>query len=148
MSKKQPATPTTKHLEDQIKTLNENWHRALADYQNLTKRVEKERLDAIIYATGSLMSKFLKIADDLYLAVAHHPDQPWLKLIHADLWKILQDEGLTEIAAAAKPFDPITMDCVNRVPGPKDQVVNVVLGGYKLHDKMLRPAKVEVGSGI
>lgn len=147
MSKK----PTDKIKDQQQQRINElenNWHRALADYQNLTKRVEKERLDAIIYATGSLLSKFLKIADDLGLAVAHHPDQPWLKLIRADLWKILQDEGLTEIDAAGLPFDPITMDCVNRVPGPKDQIVNVVLAGYKLHDKILRPAKVEVGNNI
>lgn len=146
-SKKSPNPQTIKQFEDQIKTLNESWKRALADYQNLAKRVEKERLDAIIYATGSLLSKFLKIADDLWLAVTHHQDQPWLKLIHADLSRILKDEGLTEINAAGLPFDPITMDCVNRVPGPKDQVVNVIQTGYKLHDKILRPAKVEVGQG-
>lgn len=147
MSKKTTDQQIIKQLEDQVKTLNENWKRALADYQNLTKRVEKERLEAIIYATGSLLSKILKIADDLGRAVTHHQDQPWLKLIHADLWKILKDEGITEIDAAGKSFDPQIMECVNQTVGPKDTVVKVVQTGYKLHDKILRPARVEVGQG-
>lgn len=130
-----------------IHELEENWKRALADYQNLAKRVEKERAEAVLFATGSLVSRILKIADDLGRAVAHHPDLPWLKLIHTDLWKILADENISEIDAAGKSFDPLTMECVNRVPGPKDQVVNVVIRGYKLHDKILRPARVEVGKG-
>ncbi len=147
MTKKQPAPQTIKQLEDQIKTLDENWKRALADYQNLTKRVEKERWEAILFATGSLLSKILKIADDLGLAVAHHQDLPWLKLIHADLSKILIDEGISEIDAVGKSFDPQTMECVQQVAGPKDTVVKVVQMGYKLHDKILRPARVEVGKG-
>ena len=138
---------TKNHLRDQVKELEENWKRALADYQNLTKRVEKERWEAVLFATGSLLSKILKIADDLRLAVAPHPDQPWLKLIHADLTKILKDEGISEIDAAAKPFDPQTMECVQQVDGPKNTIVKVVQMGYKLHDKILRPAGVEVGKG-
>ena len=148
MTKKPATQPQVKQLEDQIKTLNESWKRALADYQNLSKRVEKERWETILFTTGSLLEKILKISDDLGLAVIHHQDQSWLKLIHADLLKILRDEGLTEIDAADKPFNPLTMECVQQVAGPKNTVVKVVQIGYKLHDKILRPARVEVGSSL
>lgn len=147
MTKKQ-TDKVKDQLQERINELEENWRRALADYQNLTKRVEKDRWEAILFATGSLLEKILKIADDLGRAVAHHQDQPWLKLIHADLWKILKDEGITEIDAAGKSFDPLTMECIQQVDGPKNTVVKIAQIGYKLHDKILRPAKVEVGNNI
>jgi len=54
-------------------------------------------------------------------------------------------EGVMEVVALGEPFDPVTMECVEQADGPKDQVVEVVSNGYKLGDRVIRPAKVKVG---
>jgi len=46
-----------------------------------------------------------------------------------------------------QPFDPKTAECVEIIPGKKDQVVSVTQKGYLLNDKVLRPARVKVGKG-
>lgn len=131
-----------KHLEE----LEGKWKRALADYQNLEKRIEKEKHEFIHFATASLISKLLGVLDDLDRAQQHSQD-PGLKLIHNQLQNILKEEGLEEINAAGQTFNPETMEAIDRVKGKLNQVIQVLSKGYTLNNKIVRPAKVAVGKG-
>ena len=128
-------SPTT----DQLK-------RALADYQNLKKRVEKDHLDYVKYATSSLIDKFLSVLDDLERADKHLQDQG-LKLAIDQFNAILNSEGVKEIKVINQEFDPQTSDCLELVAGEKNKIIEIIKKGYYLHEKVLRPALVKVGSG-
>jgi len=144
MAKK--TQPTIKDLQRQLNQLEENWKRALADYRNLEKRIAQEKKEFVKFATATLLDKLLSIYDNLVAASQHLKDKG-LKMIVRQFWAVLQSEGVTEIKAQDQPFDPQTMDCVELVKGPKDRVVEVVLKGYTLNGRVLRPAKVKVGKG-
>lgn len=132
MTKKNPH-------EEQLK-------RALADYQNLKKRVEGERIEFIKYVLEEFLLKLLPVVDDLEAAERHLKD-PGLTLAVAKLKTILADEGVGEMDLAGKPFDPKLAECLELIPGKKDQVIKVAQKGYLLNDKVLRPARVKVGKG-
>jgi molecular chaperone GrpE len=132
MSKKNP-------LEHQLK-------RALADYQNLKKRVELERLEFVKYVLAEFLKKLLPAVDALEAASTHLKDAG-LDLALKQLKTVLADEGIKEMNLINQPFDPKLAECVELVPGDKDRVVAVVQQGYLLNDKILRPARVKVGGG-
>jgi molecular chaperone GrpE len=151
MSKKITQKPhdqadAVQKFQQQVEELENNWKRALADYKNLESRVERQRVDAVLFATSSLITRLLKILDDLDRARTHHHDE-WIRLMRDEFFGILSVEGVTEIPARGLPFDPATMECVAQVTGEKDRVIKVLVKGYTLHGQILRHAKVEVGSG-
>lgn len=133
-------------LEKKIAELTEKWKRALADYQNLEKRVDQEKGDFTKFATASLLDKLLPILDSLEDCQAHLKDKG-LQLILNQLRKVLESEGLEGIKAKGEEFNPEFMDAIEMVEGKKNKVVEVVSKGYQLNGKVLRPAKVKVGTG-
>jgi molecular chaperone GrpE len=120
--------------------------RVLADYANLEKRIEREKSDFIQLANAQILDKLLPVLDDLELCEKHLKDKG-VSLVYNRFREVLESEGLGEIKASGEKFDPETMDCVEMVAGPNNQVVEVVLKGYLLNNKVLRPAKVKVGRG-
>ena len=132
MAKKNPH-------EEQLK-------RALADYQNLKKRVEGERLEFVKYVLEQFLLKILPVVDDLEAAEAHIKDQG-LTLAVDKLKTTLNEEGVKEMSLINQVFDPKLAECLELAPGKKDQVVSVAQKGYLLNDKVLRPARVKVGKG-
>jgi molecular chaperone GrpE len=134
-------------LESKITELNTNYLRVLADFQNQTRRHKEQESQIVKMANSSLIEKLLFVVDSLKLAENHLKD-PGLIMIIGQFIKILESEGLTKIETTGKSFDPITMDCVETVDGEKDLVVETLSEGYNLFDKVLRPAKVKVGSGL
>jgi len=139
----------TKKKEDvkdaKIEELMEKWKRALADYANLEKRVEKEKKEFVSFSNASLIDKLLSVLDDLERAEKNIKDEG-LKIAVNQFRSVLQSEGVKEIEAEGKKFDPEKMDCVEMVKGKDNKVKEVVTKGYLLNDKVLRPAKVKVGS--
>ncbi len=129
---------------DKITDLENKWKRALADYANLEKRIEKEKEDFVKFANAQLLNKLLAVLDNLELAERHLKDKG-LTLAGNRFREILKEEGVEEIEVLGRNFDPELMDAVETVDGPKNKVVEVVLKGYKLYGKVLRPAKVKVG---
>ena len=129
---------------DKITDLENKWKRALADYANLEKRIEKEKEDFVKFANAQLLNKLLAVLNDLELAEKHLKDKG-LTLAGNRFREILKEEGVEEIEVLGRNFDPELMDAVETVDGPKNKVVEVVLKGYKLYGKVLRPAKVKVG---
>lgn len=135
-----------KKLRKQVEEAENNWRRALADYQNLEKRTVQEREKFVKWANATLIDKLLGVLDILEKAVDHLKDKG-LKLALDQFRIVLESEGLKEVKTVAEEFNPETMDAVEMVKGNKNKVVEVVLKGYMLNDKILRPAKVKVGRG-
>lgn len=135
-------------LEDKISELENNWKRALADYQNLEKRVAVEKSDIIEYSNRVLISKLLFIVDSLEMMVMHI-DDAGLKMILKEFEQILKDEGVEKIETLGLDFDENTMDAIELVEIEDKKQINKVMEvsqkGYKLKNKILRPAKVKVG---
>jgi molecular chaperone GrpE len=133
-------------LEKAVIVLTNKWKRALADYQNLEKRVNKEQKDLIKFTNAALIDKFLSVLDHLEKAEDHLKDKGLI--IAVDQFRqVLAAENVSQIKALNKNFDPIKMDCVEVVKGKKDKVIEVIQKGYLINDKVLRPAKVKVGKG-
>lgn len=133
-------------LEERIKDLEDKWKRALADYDNLEKRVLAERADFIKCSNASLIDKLLGVLDDLERTEEHLKDKG-LSLVVNQFHRALETEEVEEIKALGEKFDPELMDCVEIVKGSKNIVAEVCLKGYRLAGKVLRPAKVKVGKG-
>lgn len=132
-------------LKSEIFNLKSSLARALADYANLEKRFARDSSSIVRFANANLVEKLLDIRDHLGLASVQIKDQS-LTMILNSLDKLLVEEGVTEVKTDG-PFDPACMECHETAPGAKDQVLEVVRRGYRLHDRVLRPARVVVGSG-
>lgn len=131
-----------------------NWQRAEADFINYKKRGEQERNEFTTFANEGLILNFLPVLDDMERAIASLPpklaDLTWVDgvlLIHRKLKAILESQGLTEIEAIGKPFEPSLHEAVAHLEGAEGMVINEVQKGYKLKNKLLRPAMVVVGKG-
>jgi molecular chaperone GrpE len=133
-------------LEAEIKDLENKFKRALADYQNQTRRHQSRQEEVIKFANQSLLDKLLPVLDSLELA-QHHLKDTGLKMILDQFIKVISSEGVKEIRSTNQKFNPQTMDCASLVKGPKDIVTTTLVKGYTYNDKVLRPAKVEVGAG-
>lgn len=142
---KKTSTQTT-HLQNQLQDLENRFKRALADYQNLEKRHASQKNDLIKFANQGLLDKLLPLLDDLERAQAHLHDSG-LNLIINQFHQLLISEGVSPIISDKQTFDPQIMDCAEVVPGPSNKVVTTLVKGYYYHDRVLRPARVEVGSG-
>lgn len=136
---------TIKKFEEQIKELTEKWKRALADYANLEKRVQLEKKDFVKFSNAVLIDKLLAVLDDLERAEAHLKDKG-LSIAVNQFKAVLKTEGVEEIKAEGFKFDAEKMDCMEMVKGEKNKVIKVIQKGYLLNGKVLRPAKVKVGS--
>jgi molecular chaperone GrpE len=132
--------------EASIADLENRLKRALADYANLEKRILREKEDFVKLANARLIDKLLAVLDELELCEEHLRDKG-LAMVCARFNEVLKSEDVEEIKAQGKNFDPETMDAVELVPGPKNKVIEVVLKGYLLNNKIIRPAKVKVGQG-
>jgi molecular chaperone GrpE len=133
-------------LRSQIDDLENTHKRILADYQNQERRHKEQESHLIKMASASLIEKLLLDIDALKIAQMHLKDKG-LQMVIDTLENTLSQEGLAAIKTDGEDFDPLTMDCTEVVLGSKDKVVETVSTGYYLFDKILRAAKVKVGSG-
>lgn len=135
-----------KKLKEEMQDLENKWKRALADYQNLEKRVESQQGMYIKMANVGLIDKLLPVLDDLERASEHVKDDG-LKMIVKQFHQVLESESVVKIETTESEFDPEYMDCVEMVEGQTNKVVEEVLSGYVLGETVIRPAKVKVGDG-
>lgn len=120
--------------------------RALADYDNLSKRVDRERQELGKLASISVVVKLLPVLDNLESAQTHLQDQG-LAISIIEFKRVLSEEGLSEIKPkTGEKFDENTMEAIEVVAGARDnEVSEVVLVGYKYSDgSVVRHAKVKV----
>ncbi|MBI3342099.1 nucleotide exchange factor GrpE [Candidatus Curtissbacteria bacterium] len=136
-AKKQPEENKNEELENQLK-------RALADYQNLERRVSEERKLLSQLSTAIIVEKFLPILDNLEVAQSHLND-PGLAMVTKQFKDVLASEGIEEIGQVGEQFDPNLHEAAEVVVGEnQNAVVKVINKGYKMEGKVIRPAKVTV----
>lgn len=133
-------------LQTQVVELENDWKRALADYQNLQKRFVEERQDIINYANSTLILKLLFVLDNLEMVAKHNNDQG-LMLSIKTFKSVLEEENVEELNVENKNFDADVMDAIEKIPGPNNKVIEVLQKGYMFKGKILRPARVKVGDG-
>ena len=134
--------------------------RERASFINYKRRMEQERTETVQYASAELLKKLLPVVDDFDRALAAIPegarkDNKWVEgveLIARKLHTILEQQGVEPIEALNQPFDPNLMEAVafedNAGDGDHVDTVSEVFGkGYKLRDRVLRPAMVKVSRG-
>lgn len=133
-----------KELEKKVEELTNNWKRALADYQNLQKRVEEEKKNWLQVVNKNIIEKLLPVIDTLEQASIHLKDQG-LALALKQFKNVLKNEGVVEIEALGKTFDPTIHDCVDTEEGEEEnKISHVFTKGYKLNGIVLRPSQVRV----
>ncbi len=130
-----------------------NWQRAAADFQNYKRRVEQERSEAARLSSAALVINLLPVFDDLDRAVASVDSTlaglNWVQgvtAIHQKVGRLLEAMGVKEIEAVGEQFDPARHEAIGKQAGDEGKVLQVAQKGYLLHDKVLRPAMVIVGS--
>lgn len=140
-----------KNIDEQLEALKkevDEWKakylRALADYQNLEKRVAQEKQEVRAYAAQAVLMKLLPVADTFERAGAHLGDQG-LMLALKELELFLTDLGVNKFETKGKPFNPEVMECIEVVDGEDNIVIEELLPGYTLHGKVIRVARVKVG---
>ena len=144
MAKKGQSTKEGQAWQTQVEELTNCWKRAIADYQNLEKRYEKEKSDFVQFANTNLILKLLTALDHLERVQAYLKDDG-LDLAIKELRRVLTEEGLDETEVVSKEFNPEEMEAVELVDGEEERVVEVVNKGYKLKGRVIRVAKVKVG---
>jgi molecular chaperone GrpE len=133
------------------------WQRSAADMANYRKRVEQDRSETVKNANADLIKRMLPVIDDLARALQSVPEamagQPWLdgvKLIERKFLSVLEQEGVTPYDAVGQDFDPVYHDAVTveaTDPANDGKVIGEIQRGYRIRDRVLRPALVRVGKG-
>jgi molecular chaperone GrpE len=146
-------------LKIQAAKAAEHWDRLLratADFDNFKKRAARERQDAIKFANESLMQKLIPVLDSFESAISalkgagsENPESllKGVSMIHQQLKSVLSESGLDEIEAHGKPFDPNLHEAVSQAESeehPEGHVVQQLRRGYRLRERLLRPATVIV----
>jgi len=131
--------------------------RSQADFLNYKRRTEQDRERTVKDANAALLTQLLPVLDDLQRAVESVPSElagnAWaagVGLIGQKLSQILDRQGLEKIGAEGEPFDPRVHEAVAYQEHPnydEGQVAQVYSAGYRLHDRVLRPAQVVVARG-
>jgi molecular chaperone GrpE len=135
----------------------DNWRRALADMSNARKRMQREQSELQATASGRVLARLLPVMDDMDRAFEALPpeqaNQEWVsgfRLIQRKLQSILESEGATPIATEGQRFDPALHHAVSHEEQPgltEGDIIAEVGRGYKLGEKVLRPALVRVAKG-
>jgi molecular chaperone GrpE len=131
--------------------------RSQADFENYKKRSAREKEEAIKYANSSLLERLVGIIDNFELGLAAAKEQgadspiySGMVLVQKQLNDLLAENGLQPIEAEGKTFDPNMHEAIAHEPSdrvPEESVVRQTRRGYRLKDRLLRPAKVVVSSG-
>ena len=159
MKKSEQLEAELEEKEEEVEKLKadvEHWkneyYRAYADTKNLRNNLEKEHREALRYRSEGFIDELLPVLDSFYMALANEPTDPTLKnyligfqYIYRNLVAVLENEGVTEITPeVGQKFDSNVMQAVDTVEGEDNVITKVYNKGYKLHDRIVRPANVQV----
>lgn len=153
-----PETSDAEQLKTQLaeaeRKAAENWDkflRASAELENVRRRVERESATLHKYALERILGELIVVNDSLELgmkaAAGDEKAVEGLQLIQKQFWTVLERHGVSVVDPAGEPFNPdlhqavSTMESADAKPG---HVLSVMQKGYRLHERLLRPAMVVV----
>ena len=153
---------STAALQAEIATLRDQLLRALAETENLRRRSQREREDALKYAAVPFMRDLIGVVDNLRRAMASVSPEALeadehlktlmdgLEMTETELATVFERHHIVKIDPLGERLDPHSHEAMFEVPDPETPsgtVVQVVQAGYRLHDRLLRPAQVGVAKG-
>ncbi len=154
----EPSEIMLQHELEQTKAQSqeylEGWQRARAEFANYKKRVARDQEDARLRIAADTLSKYLDVIDDLERALKERPDDgeaaAWadgIELIYRKMFGVLETEGVEVIDAEGEQFDPTLHEAISHDESDDHEegdVIEVVQPGYRLGERVLRPAMVRV----
>jgi molecular chaperone GrpE len=144
-------------LEADAKEASNRYLRLAADFDNYKKRVRQEQSEIVQHANVELISRLLPVVDNFHRVIESAPDgldEAWLqgiKLTLQQLDELLASQGVSQIESVGTPFDPTLHEAIGHEESdehPEDTVVSEVRKGYRLHDRVVRPALVRVARPV
>jgi molecular chaperone GrpE len=144
-------------LQSKYDELNDKYLRLYSDFDNFRRRTAKERIDLLKSGGEDIFKVLLPVLDDFERAMKNMEtaqDVPSVKqgveLIYHKLFKEMSNKGLKKMETIGQPFDSDFHEALTQIPAPsenmKNKVVDEMEKGYFLNDKVIRFAKVVVGS--
>ena len=140
-------------LESALAEARDKHLRLAADFDNYKKRMRQEQLETMKHASTELIHRLLPVLDDLQNVLEHKPkhvDESWVKGLELSVKKLeeaLGTHGLEPIESVGAPFDPKLHEAVGHEESeehPEDTVVSELRRGYRVRDRVVRPALVKV----
>jgi molecular chaperone GrpE len=144
-------------LEADAKEASNRYLRLAADFDNYKKRSRQEQTETVQQANADLIERLLPVVDNFHRVIESAPaevDDAWLKGIKLTLQQLdelLASQGVSPIESVGTPFDPSLHEAIGHEESdehPEDTVVTEVRRGYRLHDRVVRPALVRVARPV
>ena len=143
-------------MESKLKEQQDKYLRLSAEFDNYRKRMMKERIELTQYAGADILTKILPVLDDFERAIVSMKStedivavRQGIELIYNKLKDYLNQQGIKEIVALNQDFNTDFHDAVTKIPVQenerKGKVVDVIVKGYTLNDKVIRYSRVVVG---
>jgi molecular chaperone GrpE len=120
-----------------------------ADFENYRKNLEKEKAHIVENANEALIRELLQVNDDLERAAGSmesEKDRKGMALLHRNLFKILEKNGLKKIESVGKRFDPYYHECLLKEKSDREEgtILEEIQSGYMLNSKVIRHSKVKI----
>ena len=144
-------------LGQKLDELNDKYLRLFSEFDNFRKRTQKEKLELFKTASEDVMTAILPVIDDFERAIKSTDEngvdknyKEGVELIYNKLINTLKQKGLEQMSSLGEEFDTDFHEAITNIPAPepgmKGKVVDEIEKGYKLNDKVIRFAKVVIGS--
>ena len=152
-----PELTAEEKLQQENAALNDKYIRLFAEFDNYKRRTQKERVELLQTAGKDVIVSLLSVLDDfdrankaMETATDINPIREGITLVHNKLKNLLTQKGLKEIESINNVFDTDFHEAITKIPAPaedmKGKVIDELEKGYTLNDKVIRFAKVVVGS--
>lgn len=152
-----PEPSAEEKLQQENAALNDKYLRLFAEFDNFKRRTQKERTELLQTAGKDVIISLLPVLDDfdrankaIESATDINPIREGISLVHNKLKNLLAQKGLKEMESINTPFDTDNHEAITKIPAPNDdlkgKVIDELEKGYTLNDKVIRFAKVVVGS--
>ncbi|WP_214225578.1 nucleotide exchange factor GrpE [Pedobacter sp. B4-66] len=152
-----PELSAEEKLQEENAALNDKYLRLFAEFDNYKRRTQKERVELLQTAGKDVIISLLPVLDDfdrankaMETATDINPIREGVALVHSKLKGILGQKGLKEMESINTVFDTDNHEAITKIPAPnedlKGKVIDELEKGYTLNDKVIRFAKVVVGS--